>query len=485
MSATLPRPDLALPALQPVAEAGRLAAFFRPGPPAPVRQRRLLVSLAPRQDSPAADSSAAGSPAAGSPAVWGLEFLGRFQAGLLGLTDAGAGWYPRDDMAALLPQLRPILAAHDRVVLYGFSMGAYAALKYSAALGADVVLAFAPQASIEPALVGGFDARRPACFYRPPLHDGMAVTATDLGGLALAFHDPALPDDAGHAALLAATGRVATVATPFTGHEPVRFAKATGLVGHLLQAALDGSLTPGAARRWRRQDRARCPHYWLALVEDGLPRGRAASLLPRLERALAEARRTAPLQLARLLALLETGAEAEAQAVLRHFTPAPRAAVEERLALWRIAASLGLPPPEGAEPPPDTPLDRPWRQVVDFLAPRLAPRDRVLAPRPFWRCFQGCRLAERPRPGPLPDWVVLHKGALRPGQGDFLRALTRQARPVFGNDVFGVFQTAGTAPEMPPGRHRRDLERRLRAATGEPAWRATLAAAWRRVAGPG
>ncbi|ONG54420.1 hypothetical protein BKE38_10245 [Pseudoroseomonas deserti] len=468
MPATLRRPAPAMPALRPVAEAGRLAAFFRPGPPAPAGQRRLLVSLAPRQE---------------TQAVWGLEFLGRFEAGLLGLADAGAGWYPQGDMAALLPKLRPILAAHDRVVLYGFSMGAYAALKYSGALGADVVLAFAPQASVEPGLVGGFDARRPACFYQPRLHDGMAVTASDIGGLALAFHDPALPDDAGHAALLAATGRVAAVATPFTGHEPVRFAKSTGLVERLLQAALDGTLTAGAARRWRRQDRARCPHYWLALTQDGLPRGRAAALLPRLERVQHGARRPAPLQLARLLALLETGAEAEAQAALQRFAPAPRATVEERVALWKAAAGLGLPPPDGAEPPPRPPLDAAWRQVIDFLEPRLAPRDRVLAPLPFWTYFGGCALSERPRPGPLPGWAVLHKGGLHPRQGDFLRALTRQARPVFGNDVFAVFRTAGTEPAMPRDRHRRDLERRLRQATGEAAWRGRLAAAWQRIAG--
>ncbi|MCQ4158996.1 hypothetical protein NON00_03540 [Roseomonas sp. GC11] len=224
------------------AETDRLAALELPR-----ASRNAIVTFAPRQD---------------GKVLWGHSFLRRFDAAIYGVADVTNTWFPAEDMALLLPALREKLAGYERVILYGFSMGAYAALKYSRALGASTVLAFAPQYSITPEDAGHFDRRRPRLFYRPDLHAGMRLQAGDLGGEALVFYDPLFREDAQHVALISRCGPLRRVLMPFTNHDTLRFAMATKILEPLFQACLAGT-PPGAAelRRWIRPRRAAATHY--------------------------------------------------------------------------------------------------------------------------------------------------------------------------------------------------------------------------------
>jgi SAM-dependent methyltransferase len=88
--------------------------------------------------------------------------------------------------------------------------------------------------------------------------------------------------------------------------------------------------------------------------------------------------------------------------------------------------------------------DTPWAEAAAFLRARLMPAHRLVAPDPFRfaipRALRFAQLrAERPRGF---DWVVIHKGELDRVPRSFLLALTEDAVPVFGNEVFVIYATA-------------------------------------------
>lgn len=405
-------------------DTGRIAALYRDR-----GSDTLIVSVAPRQ--PARD-------------IWGAAYLARFGASVLGLTDYTASWFPQHDMAELLPKLEPLLQRHRRIVLYGFSMGAYAALKYSARLRADVVLAFSPQASVHPDDIGDFDFRRSRDFYQPALHQGMRIAAGDIAGQALLVHDPRFEEDARHAALIEAAGPVQRVLTPLVNHDSIGFAVDTGWVEPLLRAALaEGHVPPALLRPLIRPRRLLCATYArqtaqrLRRRQPG-PAGEAAALRL-LRQALAAGNATAQLRLELAHSLLDHHRLAEAQAVVRAgFVRPPRPSQMPLLddLHRRLRLRLGQDDPEPASFPT---TDRAWAEVVDFLRERCLPGERILAPAAFAGQLPQCS-AVPPAPGEAPpDWVVVRKGGLvRLGRG-FLRRLNAEAQPVFVNAQFVVW----------------------------------------------
>ncbi|MDQ0509966.1 alpha/beta hydrolase [Ancylobacter amanitiformis] len=62
-------------------------------------------------------------------------------------------WYQLDEMPEALARVRADIAPGTRVIGYGTSMGSYAAIRFSEALKLDTVIAFSPQASVDPQLV--------------------------------------------------------------------------------------------------------------------------------------------------------------------------------------------------------------------------------------------------------------------------------------------------------------------------------------------
>ncbi len=112
-------------------------------------------------------------------------------------------WYPAAKMAAAAAAVRPELDQFAERVAYGTSMGAYAALKFSSLLGATAVLAFNPQASIDPADVGDFDTRYRR-YFNPAQHPDMRIRAADMVPNSYLFVDPWFPPDKRNAAMVQA-----------------------------------------------------------------------------------------------------------------------------------------------------------------------------------------------------------------------------------------------------------------------------------------
>ena len=415
--------SVAPPAL--VCDTGRVAALYQPR-----QSETLIISFAPRQD---------------RQSIWGSSFLQRFGTALLGLVDYRASWFPAADMATVLEAVRPLLAPYRRIILYGFSMGGYGALKYSARLGAEAVLAFSPQYSIHPAEVGAFDPRRARKFFNPHLHEGMRIAPGDIGGQALIFHDPLFYDDRRHAELIRAVAPEAVpVLAPFTNHDTIRFAVEIGMVEPLLrELATGGPIDVEMLRPFMRARRLQSQDYVLRLAGHLRQRHPGAAgeeaALRLMQKAQAAGNAMAGLCIELAHRWLDRGDLAQARAAMDPFRPAALRRPADRLSLQELRRRLALHEgkilPEAQALPQDDPQ---WAEAVAFLRERCLPEERILAPAVFAEALG--RPVEAPGPGaPAAAWVVVRKASLPALTAGWMRDLAQRATPVFANGKFVIW----------------------------------------------
>lgn len=191
---------------------------------------------------------------------WGAAVARTLGLSALGFVAKAPNWFPasamRDALAA--PAVRDAIAAIPRRVSYGFSMGAYAAIKYARALGTEAVVALAPQWSIDPADTKGVDWRFGRHFDRT-LNEGMAITSDDVVGRVYLVHDPRERFDHWHAERIGAAVRDAeTVKAYATGHYVASALASSEAAGEIFRAALAGEhgrLQAAVARQRRGWDR--------------------------------------------------------------------------------------------------------------------------------------------------------------------------------------------------------------------------------------
>lgn len=139
----------------------------------------------------------------------------------------------------------------DRVLFYGADMGGYAATAFSVVAPGAAVVAIAPRATQDPARAG-WDSRdraaRRLCFTD---RYGYAPDMTEGTGQVWLIHDPLHAPDAMHAALFARP-HVTPLPTRHCGARVDEMLNSLNLLGPILDAAAEGSLTAaGFARLWR------------------------------------------------------------------------------------------------------------------------------------------------------------------------------------------------------------------------------------------
>jgi len=171
-----------------------------------VDSETLVVTFAPR-------ATEAG-------AIWGRVPLQKLGHSVLCFVDFADAWFPSADMAELKETIAPKLARYRRVVTYGHSMGGYGALKYGSLFQAARSVGLGPAWSVAPQDIGMFDRRRPRLYYRPELHDGMAIRQADLADEAIVVFDPLHREDSAHLAAMERAGcRVRRAYNYFVGHD--------------------------------------------------------------------------------------------------------------------------------------------------------------------------------------------------------------------------------------------------------------------------
>ena len=159
----------------------------------------------------------------------------------LGFMAHQANWFPADALARALPHIAYTLGSFRRILAYGCSMGAYAAIKHAAVLGATDVLALGPQWSIDPAECA-FD-----CGYHgffTPRMAGMGIRTDDLAGRVALLYDRGHALDRHHADAIAALGpSVARIHVPSADH-------------HLAPMLAGSETTAGLMQAWLQDDTA-------------------------------------------------------------------------------------------------------------------------------------------------------------------------------------------------------------------------------------
>lgn len=161
-------------------------------------------------------------------------------------------WYQVPEMEQAMARVRADIAPGTRVVTYGMSMGAYAAYRFSEPLGADSVIAFSPQYSVDPKIVPW--ERRWRCEEttliwdtKPPRQEASIYV----------FYDP-LNADRRHIKYMSREATLRLVRLCFSGHTAISYLNECGLLERAILDAACGALDIAAfeALAWRERDRS-------------------------------------------------------------------------------------------------------------------------------------------------------------------------------------------------------------------------------------
>lgn len=220
---------------------------------------------------------------------WGQTFLMAQGWDVMGVMIKRKDWYRDADLIAALESLRDdgLFRRFPAVSMYGSSMGGFAGLAFAPLSPGCTVLAFAPQTSLDPAIVP-FEARYPAAIratdWSLPYSDA-AIGAASAGRAYIAY-DPHTLEDRLHAERLSGD-HIIRLPMRYMGHKlPPALMKMKALKPVSL-AALAGELTATSFAQTLRARREAMPWVIDLLTRAG-ERGHARLALPVADRLLAQ-----------------------------------------------------------------------------------------------------------------------------------------------------------------------------------------------------
>jgi lysophospholipase L1-like esterase/Flp pilus assembly protein TadD len=185
----------------------------------------------------------------------------------LGFVSKRPNWFPASHMALARVAIQKYFGYSERVV-YGYSMGAYGALKFAKLLGATTVIAFCPQSSIDPRDTREFDPHYNH-YYVPSLNGDMRIAPEDQSGKSYIFFDNRYKVDLIHTRIIAAAINPILMTVPYTRHETLRCFTGRRLFAQLISLcrAGDNDRIQRLAREVRKSNPVRPFGVAMALVE--------------------------------------------------------------------------------------------------------------------------------------------------------------------------------------------------------------------------
>ena len=168
----------------------------------------------------------------------GRSFFGgnvaeRGKISALGFMPKGPNWFPEQYMVDAEKAIRPYLERFADRVSFGFSMGAYAAIKYSRLLNIDTTISMCPQYTINPRDVPA-EFRQYEQHFREHLHANMKITAADTRGRIFVFYDHKLNVDNAHFQYIAKSVNLTGIRMPYTLHDTIRCFRGTKVISRLI-----------------------------------------------------------------------------------------------------------------------------------------------------------------------------------------------------------------------------------------------------------
>jgi hypothetical protein len=157
----------------------------------------------------------------------------------LGIVAKRPNWFPE---VAIRQAIEKCRNSGKPTIAYGYSMGAYAALKWGALFGAECSLAYSPQYSIVPDDLGGQD-RRYSAHLNPGLHEGMAIDRQDKAcARNYVVVDPSHPLDVLNLRLIEANRTVARIHAWNLAHETMYAGKGSAAARMIMESVLRDDL---------------------------------------------------------------------------------------------------------------------------------------------------------------------------------------------------------------------------------------------------
>ena len=166
---------------------------------------------------------------------WGKVLFDKLNISCVYVTSRAQDWYCSEEKS-WLEKIKIFTDKHRYRIGYGYSMGAYAALKFSRLLELSHVLALSPQISIAPLDVHTFDERY-ASKYDSQKHSGMCISSTDISGECHVYYDPDFHPDRSHAKFLGGFG-VYLHELPGFSHETINAFKSSQLFSVINQSII-------------------------------------------------------------------------------------------------------------------------------------------------------------------------------------------------------------------------------------------------------
>lgn len=147
-------------------------------------------------------------------------------------------WWQTREMETCIEMLEPYLGNFDRIVTYGSSMGAHAALAFSGLLKADAVIAAAPQYSIS-RHYAPFEKRWPSEARRfPTLFDPAAFISRSAQKTVL--FDPSHTADWKQLMLYGDQENMTLLHVPYSRHNPLRELARVGVLSKIIRGLITG-----------------------------------------------------------------------------------------------------------------------------------------------------------------------------------------------------------------------------------------------------
>lgn len=210
---------------------------------------------------------------------FGREFLGKQGLDVIAVRKKAENFYQPLSRQAFEAAVLPAAARYTRVVAYGSSLGAYAALYFCRDLPWTVV-ASSPRVSVHP--VYGTKLWQQRCEFLHELFEPGAPARCH----AVIFYDPRDPIDRRYldGEVLPQFPRAEVMRVPFAGHPANQFLGDIGHIAPYMRAVLAGSARPPLRRR---ANRARSASYHQVLALLCLQRGHVEWADTLAQRALA------------------------------------------------------------------------------------------------------------------------------------------------------------------------------------------------------